>query len=120
MKRIGEFILGLTGILVTLCLTGLTFLGMNFLNDPNRVSIMRVVDVEALRYSVLIFIIIGTALSIIALVPTILILKNKKSILSGSLFLAIGTIIIPFGQYISGILFIIAGLLSLLRIESKQ
>ena len=120
MKRTGEFVLGIIGILITLGTVGLTFLSMSVYDDPNVASMLGDIDIEALKNSALISTIVGVVLSIVALAPTILIFRNRKPIIAGILFLAIGAISFPFGQWIGGALFIIAGLLSLLKMEKKQ
>ena len=40
IKRTGEFVLGIIGILIALGSAGLSFLGMGVFDDPNLVSMM--------------------------------------------------------------------------------
>jgi len=51
MKRTGEFVLGIIGILITLGTAGLSFLGMGMYADPNVASMLGNIDIEALKHN---------------------------------------------------------------------
>ena len=129
MKRRAEFVLGIITVVLGILGIVLSLYSLKALSSPETVDMMTSIGgmdmdqivAESIRTTHMNSIIAGV-LTVIVLIATLMIRKDRASLFSGVLFLGAGSFgfFYGFGLYVGCLIAIVAGILSVVREAKKE